>query len=339
MRRIGCFVVPWLMLLSFGNVLRIQAAEILLKDGRILSGKPGVTAGMAEKPVPPNPDGSGPLQLIVFVDDDLRRTFVPKRQIREVRQDAAGQVLEKFVIPQRVSRAGRSVAAVGPSVRVTPFDEYGRRIFTMNTPQGQVDVIQGITEITPQWIKVEGLVAEKSVVWDMRLATSSLPQETLATILSRQIDPKNLEHRKRIAAFYLQTGRPDDAAKELEQILAEFTQDPEVQQQLDRLTRLVKQVAAQKLLEELELRRGAGQHRLVLAALKSFPSEGVAGENLQRVREIIGEYENWDSQRKTLVGKFDTLLEQINESSLREAVRPIRDEIERELGPNTLERM
>lgn len=340
MRRFGYLVVPWLLLLSLGDVSRVHAAEILLKDGRILSGKPGVTAGMAEKPVPPSPDGSGPLQLIVFVDDDLRRTFVPKRQIREVRQDATGQVSEKFVIPQRVSRAGRSVAAVGPPVRVTPFDEYGRRIFTMNTAQGQVDVIQGITEITPQWIKVEGLVAEgMSVVWDMRLATSSLPQETLAKILSRQIDPKNLEHRKRIAAFYLQTGRPDDAAKELGQILAEFTQDPEVQQQLDRLARLVKQVAAQKLLEELELRRGAGQHGLVLSALENFPSEGVAGENLQRVREIIGEYENWNSQRKTLVGKIDTLLEQINESSLREAVRPIRDEIERELGPNTLERM
>ena len=35
--------------------------------------------------------------------------------------------------------------------------------------KGDVDVIQGITEITPQWTKVEGI----TYMWDMRIATSS----------------------------------------------------------------------------------------------------------------------------------------------------------------------
>ena len=87
-----------------------------------------------------------------------------------------------------------------PAVRVQPFDEFGRRIFTMPHRQGPFDVVQGITELTPEWAKVEGI----SHVWDMRIATSSIPCDTLHKILLKQIDPKNIEHYKKIARFYIQ---------------------------------------------------------------------------------------------------------------------------------------
>ena len=173
--------------------------EVLLKDGRVLRGKLGKVAGLAESPQASQPDG-GPLQLIIFLDDDLRRTFFSERLVREIRQEENRQLEEKFAIRQRVLRSGQAIKSVGPALRIQPFDDFGRRIFTMLTAKGPVDVIQGITELTPQWTKVEGI----SHVWDMRIATSSIPRDTLQRILLKQIKPKEIEDYKKVARFYLQ---------------------------------------------------------------------------------------------------------------------------------------
>ena len=45
----------------------------------------------------------------------------------------------------------------------------------------------------------------------MRIATSSIPRDTLHKILLKQIDPKNVEHYKKIARFYLQCERYEEA--------------------------------------------------------------------------------------------------------------------------------
>ena len=84
-----------------------------MKDGRILQGKAGTVASLAEQPEAANPSGEGPLQLIEFFDDDLRRTFVSKRQIQEVHAEDPGQLEEKFTIHQRVPSNGRLVKASG----------------------------------------------------------------------------------------------------------------------------------------------------------------------------------------------------------------------------------
>ena len=95
----------------------------------------------------------------------------------------------------------------------------------MNTTHGPVDIIQGITEITPQWTKVEGI----TYMWDMRIATSSIPRDVLHKILMRQIkDPKDIDERKKIANFYLQGERFEEAREELQSVLVEFPDNTEV---------------------------------------------------------------------------------------------------------------
>jgi len=309
-------------------------AELRLKDGRIVSGKLGMVSTIGEMPKPQDAAGGGPLQLIVLLDDDLRRTFLPKRQVQEVAQEP-GQARERFNIPQRVQRSGRVVKSVGPAIRVQPFDEYGRRIYTMNTMQGPLDIIQGITEITPEWTKVEGI----SHLWDMRVATSSIPHETLNKILLGQINPKDIEHRKKIARFYIQAERYEEAARELEGILADFTSNPAAKEQVAPTLLALRQMAAQRFLNELKLRRDAGQHQLVLSSLEHFPSEGVAGEVLQAVREMVDSYRGMQTQRKAVIAKIDELLAKLDDSALRGQFQPIRDEIAAELSFSTLSRM
>ena len=170
---------------------RRHAIEIVLKDGRVLRGEKGQVAGLADVPsraiVKGSDPDSGPLQLIVFLDDNLRRTYFLRSpgRARSARRRIGNSTRSSPSASGCFTPARRSEASASRS-HVEPFDEFGRRIFTINTARGLVDVVQGITELTPQWTKVEGI----SHVWDMRIATSSIPRDTLQKILLKQIDPK-----------------------------------------------------------------------------------------------------------------------------------------------------
>jgi pimeloyl-ACP methyl ester carboxylesterase len=310
------------------------ATEITLKDGRVLQGKLGRVGGLAEIPQPTGSADSGLPQLIYFIDDDLRRTFFSKRQVREVREEGGGS-LEKFRVWQKARRGGATVVTVGPIVRITPFDEFGRRIFSMRTARGQTDVVQGITELTPLWAKVEGI----SHVWDMRVATSSIPPDVLAKILAKQTDASDIEQRKKIARFYLQMERYERAHEELQNVLAEVGDSAEIREQIEPSVRALRQLGSQRLLGELKRRRTAGQHRLVFEKLKIFPSEGVAGEILQEVRELIQEYQKLEARRAKVLADFDALTGKLADSDGRKRVEPIGREIAEQLNLNTLGRM
>lgn len=317
-----------------------SGTELVLKDGRTLRGKLGRVAGLAESPQASQADGGGPLQLIILLDDDLRRTFLSERLVREVRQDENRQVDEMFGIRQRILRNGAAIKSVGQPLRITPFDEFGRRIFSMVTPKGSVDIVQGITELTPHWAKVEGI----SHVWDMRIATSSIPRDTLQKILMKQLDPKagepqRIEQYKKIARFYLQCERYEDARKTLESLLAAFPDKANLKDDLKPSLIAITQLSAQRLLAELRLRREAGQNQLVAEKLKQFPTEGVGGEVLQGVREMIADAETQESRRLEVVKHLKRLAAKIPDTIQRENLKPILDEMAAEIGPNTLNRM
>ena len=61
---------------------------------------------------------------------------------------------------QNVADAGFQVGAVGPATRITQFDEYGRRIYEMDTLKGPLAVVQGITEISPVFTRVQGMMGQ-----------------------------------------------------------------------------------------------------------------------------------------------------------------------------------
>lgn len=309
------------------------AEQIRLKDQRILKGRtvPLASVGDLEK----IRSVDGPLQLIQVVDDDLRRTFVSRRAIQDVFQDDPGDTPEIFRINQKVLHNGQEVRTVGSIVRVEPFNEFGRRIFTMQGPRGPIDIVQGITQITPQWTKVEG----QNYVWDMRMATSSIPPDILAQVLHKQIHLQDIEQRKKIARFYLQSERYEEAEAELQKIQADFAGQEGIEEQMAPSIQRLRQLAAGRLLQELQLRRKAGQHAMVLALLQKFPSEGVAGELLQAVREMVEEYAGLENDRKQMLLQFESLLAEVSDASVRERIEPIRREIAAELSGNTLDRM
>jgi len=306
-------------------------ADILLKDGRTLHGKLGRVSSLADSLQTMRSDGEK-LQQILFLDDELRRTFFSERLVREVLPEEKRQAEEKYALHQRVLRSGPSIASVGSPISVQPFDEHGRRIYTMSTFKGPLEVIQGITELTPEWTKVEGITH----VWDMRMATSSIPRDVLAQILWKQIDPKRAEDYKKAARFYLQCERYEEARETLEKLLGEM---PDLKEQLEPSLRAIRQLAAQRLLAELRLRREAGQHRLAADMLARFPTEGVGGEILQGGRDMLRQLETERSRSQSVVEHLKTLSAQLAETIQRDNLGPILEEMAEEIGPNTLPRM
>src|SRR5262245_43612017 len=92
------------------------ADTFVLKDGRVLEGKHGIVASLAENPLAQAASGvQGAVKPILLVDDELRRIFVPKSQVIEIKPQNNAAV-EKILIPQRVALTGARIGQVGPIV-------------------------------------------------------------------------------------------------------------------------------------------------------------------------------------------------------------------------------
>ncbi|MBN2216123.1 MAG: peptidase [Pirellulales bacterium] len=329
--RVAC-VVAWLLAAVAVSTSSAEDIIVKLKDGRELVGGKGYTYGVAEQP---RPLGEDVIQRILFVDDYMRRTFVSKRRWQEERFPQRGAPLRPVKIPQRAKHVGPEIASTGAILRVGPFDEHGRRIITMQGPRDPVDIVQGISELTPEWAKVEGITH----VWETRIPTTSLPSDVLAKLLAKGPSADSVETQKNVARFYLQMERYEDAQKVLEAILAKHAGDEAVGQQIAPSLRQVRQLSAQRLVNELKRRRDVGQHALVWSGLESFPSDDVAGEILQEVRELLQEYQNRRAQGEEIIAGIKSLLAKLDDAQLQKRIEPIAKEIERELNMNTLDRM
>jgi predicted esterase len=275
------------------------------------------------------------VKQIVMIDDDLRRVFVPQKHIAALGPSETNN-LERIMIDQRVAREGRRLVSMGHILQTESFDEWGRRrISIAGGRTGRLDLIMGITEITPVYTKVEGLMAGGSYVFDMRIRTSTISRETLSQILSRHIDVKNPDERLKIVRLYIQSERYKDAREELEKVLADFPELTDLEKQVTALY----QLGARRLIQEMEMRRNAGQHSTVAAMITQFPSEGVAGETLLRVRDLQGEYQKEIDQCTRVLELLEQHMAGIADEGLRAGIAEVVQEIRAELNINNLNRM
>lgn len=315
-----------------------QAAGVTLQlvDGRRLTGDIGETSGVAENPLNPSPSaGEVRTAPILIVDDGLRRTFVHKTRILPVQPEPSDDPI-KIRLWQNVAQRGGVVGGVGRQLNVTPFDQHGRRIFEMQGAGGAISVVQGITEITPVYTRVRGLAVEpRSYVWDMRLATSSIPPEKLNLILHNAIDETDPDERLQLVRFYLQSARYRAARQELQAVINDF---PHLED-MEEFVRRLRQLGARAILDEIELQQSAGQHQLARVLLENFPSEGVAGEMLGRVREMLTELNQLAARRQRVLDLLSGLVESINEPAVKQVAEEIAAEITAELNVASLPRM
>ena len=336
------FSVGLTIAMLFAPLGSALADNISLQDGRMIEGRLSKLNTMILNPgvALPNAPGATP---IVMIDNDLCRTYVPFKFVTHADPAPAGQRLEEINIDQPVATSGQRIGGVGAIINIQPWDDnknegFGRRTFSMQGGTlGHIDVVQGITKLTPVWTRVEGLQLGKltSYVWDMRLATTSIPPKELAAIIANQINPKKFEDRVKVVRFYLQMERYDEAKAELDDVIRDFPG----REGLNDVIHQLQQYRAEQRLREIEIRGKAGQYRLIFGALQNFPADGVEGDTLQKVRKKLDDLTELKRKYDDTVTQLNALVENISDSGLRERVRPAVKEIADDMTANTLDRM
>jgi predicted esterase len=309
------------------------AQRAILKDGRELDGRFMQIAKVFEDPAKIDPEALTP---ILVCDDELRRTMAPVSRLANLSNIGREESPVQFRIEQQVAAGVKRVAGVGPIVQITPFDEHGRRVFSMMTNMGRVDVIQGITLITPTYTKVEGLKAQNGTfVWDMRIATSSIPRDALRKIIHNQIDAKNITQRLTLVKLFMQAERYFDAEAELKDVIKDFPNEDAPKETIGGL----RQLAARVLLKEILARKAAGQHKTAFGYLKNFPTQGVANTILQQVREELDGYTKLNEQRDKTIARLRELIKEMKDPQIEKIYTDATKEIEAELSFNNIDRL
>lgn len=322
------------LLIAHGAAFQARGDRVEMLDGRILDGRFARLPGVAIDPVEAANRASAPGEPILMCDDELARTMVSKRQVRAVEEAVVDPGMERIRIPQRIPDGGRVVAGVGSILGVSPFDEYGRRVLTLSTASGKLDVVQGITEITPRWTRVQSVQTEKPLQLDMRLATTSIPRDVLERVIAKQVDPGSSDERLRVVRLLMQAERFDDARQALDGVLEAFPELADLAKQRKALGRL----AARQLLDEILARAKVGQDRLVLALLETFPIDNADGELLEEVSETRDAYGKRRDRAAAIVASLRERAGRLEDDVAREATAAI-DEIQRELSFGALERL
>jgi predicted esterase len=312
-----------------------HAKVLIVKNGMEVSGAVSELSSLGNSVLASAGNaGQGGPKLINFVDNQLQRIFVSTYQTANIRNELP--MLSRIELEQRVALKGFSIGKIGSILKVTPFDKYGHRTFSMMSNQGRLDVIQGITRITPHWTSIEGLASkQKTYIWDMRIATSSLPRDVLNPILMHQIDPTNSDQRLNVVRLYIESQRYTDAETELQKVLQDF---PKLGDHKDLLVD-IRQLKAKRYIEEIRLRRQAGQFNWARLLLEQFPEDNVASELLLEVRDLLGEYTKVDGDAAQVGKLLTSHISEMEDGLRKNSLQAISAEIRGQLNYHNINRM
>ena len=312
---------------------QVLASGVILKNGTELEGAMGEVSTMVPALANAEPADGG-AKIIRFIDDDLRRTYFSFNQINQI-VEAASPPDQKFVVPNKPAGGGNPVRGLGAFVkRPTELNQWGQRTITIMLAEGPADITQGVTLITPRYYQLKTLPGGRQLLLDQRYATSNLTDEQLLSILTFATKDQKPEARKSVVQLLLQADRHSAAKKELETLMKTYPQ----MEGLSEMLRELQQFRARRTLEELRRRQDAGQVDLVRRTLEKFPKEGVEGQILLQVREMIGQDLDTQQQMEALRTDLKQRLDKIKDTALRQQLAPLIAEMCNELNLANLPR-
>jgi predicted esterase len=302
------------LLVHLGCTGRLPVAgELTLKNGTVLRGTletPAVLRG-DQQPTPG----------FIRIDDGLRVVLVHDKMREHWDEATPLSTARPFRIKQPMNRNPNLV--IGHIVAITsisPFDEFGRRTFTVRDPRGENAIPQGITEINPEYMKVQSL----RHMWESSIATQSVPASVIETILRKTIDERKVDDRLRLWGFFLAMEWFVQAENELKSIEQEF---PKLEEEAKRAASMLEEAKARRRLREIKLRRAAGQHRMALQLLRDFPLDAAAGEVVVEVRDLTKQYEELLERMGIARQQIDKLRGKVQDKELQSRIAEPLDEI------------
>lgn len=303
--------------------------ELVLQSGITLRGNVIRMSGLNSRTIGQNNNADVPAAIYWMCDDGVRRYFVLRKHAPEVVDaDLSRGVLFELHHERRGTKAIPSTIGY---FEKTDFDKYGRRLIELQTPTGVEPIHQAITEIRPEYLKVEST----SHKWVMGLDVSTVPVETLREIIGQGIDPQRVDDLKAVAAFFIQVGRYLQAREEIEQIAAAF---PEQASWAEELRIQVQHLNALNALQEVRRRQVAGQYVFAHEIATKFPADRVSADVLREARDIAAGIEKEWAQIAHAGVLLDLLQAEI-EPEAAQRLAPLRAALLAELHIDSLPRL
>lgn len=344
LKRASLAALVFLLLIGPGlaPVGTVQAGEVELEHGTIIRGDLAPILGLTDKLAARiegdivDPRASSRTFTgapIILVDDGMIRYFVSRRNVKRYNLDQEFlSEQEIFPLKQQVTGRGQMLKTVGSFNDVTDFDKFGRRTVTLSTNKGDLALLQGVTEITPKYLKVTGLKHQ----WDLGIRTTSVKEEVLAEMLKQAIDPLDPNERIAVARFYIQAGLYLPAAQAFADIERDF---PEYKDKIAVFVKDLRTLHSQQLLNELQQRRKAGQHRLAQEAIAKFPTNNVSQSILRQIREIEEDYHKRQEQIEKAQFRLGELEAEIKDEENKNLLQAYRREVITQLNFDSIDRL
>lgn len=326
-RRIAASASLWAGLtLLFGGPVR--GGEVALKNGLVLNGNPRRLQSLIVERKHPRDNETLSLPF-VMLENGYQRIFVPRGQAARIEDGDDLSKFETFRLTQHRT-GGRQIT--GRVLSTGPFNEFGQRTHTLQTPQRQEEIVVGVTKIGPKYVSLTGLRYQ----WNYGITTSSIPPEQLDAMIRKATDRKNPDHRFGIARFYLQAGLYEESAKELQSIAKDF---PELSARVAEARKELQDLEHKLILQELRRRKAAGQHELAHTYALGVPIDTASGSVVHDVRDLLSSYDasrEKIAKARVLLGELQA---QLKDPSQVAAVTPLRPMLEEQLTMESLDRL
>lgn len=310
-----------------------QQKTVLLDDGMILG--PGMLSDVAYVVEPrAKVGGGGEFKALIIhaLDDGLRRTyFNVNRRAQEPVLANRAQLTIELANTNLVATEGE--VPPGSIVQCSDFDPFGRRICFVRQGDKLHKVVQGITEITPTYVRVQGLKGDSGERdWDMRLALSNFESETLNEILLQNANTTKPNDRIAIVNLFEEAKRYDYARKNLEQAILKF--NPALDSFKPVLTRLDQNMADQ-LFEASDMAVQAGQYQHANRLLETIQKAKLSIETGLKVESKMKLLQNGVTEHDELIAWITEDIARVEDPATRAEMQSLLPEISRHLRADT----
>jgi pimeloyl-ACP methyl ester carboxylesterase len=266
-------------------------------------------------------------KVICEVDDGLRTILFHDIQLKDGQQENWTIARKEVSI---VLTANRDLVATnapqprsfGAAPQLIPFSDLGRRFYRF--PGGEL-VVQGITEVTPRYIKVEGLRGPAGeLAWDMRMSFDSIDPETLYSILVRNAEPNSWSDYRDIVELFETAGNFVFARRALVDAIQKF---PELENNKSKLKEYDQRAADQLFAAANKARRQAGQHQLAKRILEQLPYDVLSLETRLKADAEKEKLANERKDHEQLIQNIAMDIVAINDPAIRSDFERVLDEI------------
>ena len=310
-----------------------------LRNGMVIRGTM-VEKATLQKGFGASSENQSGIKPIWMIDDGLRRHYIHGRgmvSLPPVDQPNLDQTIE---IWQQRPLGGKAINGLGTIQGVSKFDSFGRRQVVVRSSQGPQKIFQGISEINPRYAKLISVRVPpgkslKNLLWDMRVATSSINTSTLRQIFERRMDQSSLDSRFEVVRFYIAAERFGDAREEVEKMLKDF---PAEEERLRQMVVSLTERQASQLLDEVKLRASSGQYQLAQDILGRFPKDQAGRTTKEEVKAVMGDIEDAHLRARKVGERLQVQVAQLDEA-VQARLQPITAEIVAGLSPQTITRM